>query len=509
MILRNAILLSGTCAAGCFAAAKQEQRPNIVFIISDDQVANTIGCYGGNIPTPNIDRLAAEGMKFTRAYTTAAVCMPTRYTALTGEYPSRSVSLAREDGMVRLINYVYMTPEQKTAGNILQDAGYRTGFVGKWHNFKTNDPESCPHRLPADADPANPDIALKLMQNQQAVCKETQSHGFEFAGSIYDGNLHEYPKKLQVHNTEYITKAAVDFLDSADERPFFLWMATTLIHAPAVDFQKDDIRMTPEGIRTDLEGIMPARKSVVQRAGAAAGSRAAAVSLDDAVGVILKKLDEKKLTGNTLIMFMSDQQNTGKTTVFENGINVPLLARWPAKIKAGSVCEELVDNTDFLPTWAALARAQVSGMTVDGHDISPMFNGNFKPVRDAVFAEAGYAKSVTTKNWKYIAIRYPESLIKRGFVPPQSGTVDELMKQGVFDLLKPNKTPYLSGHNVQPWTVAPDQLYDLRKDPKEKTNLAGNPDYQNHLIPMKKLLSRFIQETGQQFGEFAEINIAD
>lgn len=499
------ISLFAAVAAACAAATVDEVRPNVVFIITDDQMLNTVSAYGGMYQTPHINRLAEEGMRFDRAYTTAALCVPTRYTCLTGSWASRNQWRSPNDRMRRVMNNAYLDIGHPTIAGALKKAGYRTGFVGKDHSVEELDMPLID--LPKDADPNDPSVKEALQINNDRLTGFIQSWGFEYVGGLVHGNLdRQYPDRLAVHNMEYILQGGLDFLDQQTGRqPFFLWFATTLTHTAELALEEDDPHLTPLGVQETVPEVMKPRQQMAKELGNGhtSGMEAKVKVLDEAVGVLLDRLDRMGVAENTLVIFMSDQDNRGKSTVYENGINTLFIARWPKVIPPGSVCDELVENSDLVPTWLDVAGADpLPAMTLDGYSLMPLFRGSRAPLREAVFSEMGFAKSVTTKEWKYIAIRYDETMVPDRFVPPQSGTVAEHIQKGTFDGFTVDRGPF--GQSRWIGTVDPDQLYDLRRDPQENNNLAGNPEYRQQLEKMKSLLSQKIQQTGRPFGEFKE-----
>lgn len=498
MVLGSALLVAGVADS----IGAERAQPNILVLISDDHNSNTLGCYGGKFDTPNIDRLAEEGMRFTRAYTVSTLCVPTRYSILTGSYPSRCRNkLFREyDYQPSIRNGAFFCDTDRTIAQALQRSDYFTGASGKWHN-DFHDLFSL-HEIPRDADPRDPEIVKLLQATKEETRQLMAKYGFDYAESITQGNLSEYPDALDHHNVEYTVKGALDFLDQAPEdKPFFLWTAFTTTHGPRERIDSVDVTVTAEGITEKAVGVMPPRSTFVD------GSekwieKQTVLWMDAGVGAILDKLRAMGELDNTLIVFLSDQQNSGKATPYESGANIPFIARWPGVIPAGSVSDVLVDTTDLAATVMDAAGAEpVEGMHLDGLSIIPVWTGETNQLKAAVYGEIGFAKSVVTRDWKYIAIRYNQESLDRGFVPPQSGTMDEHIAKGSFDILW-EKTPFGQPRDIG--IVDPDQLYDLRRDPDEQNNLVGNPEYADVLADMKQRLSQEVQKIGRPFGEFGE-----
>ena len=160
--------------------------------------------------------------------------------------------------------------------------------------------------------------------------------------------------------------------------------------------------------------------------------------------------------------------------------------------------------TDMAATFLDLANAEpVEGAIIDGMSILPVWKGETKELKSAILIESGFAKGVITKDFKYIAIRYNKESLKRGFIPPQSGSIPEHLKKGTFKILW-EKNPFGQPRDNIGGIVDPDQLYDLRKDSKEERNLAKNPEYTKKMRQLQKQLSTYVKSIGRPFGEFTE-----
>ena len=203
-----------TSAPPC--GALPTDKPNILFILTDDQNPDTLGCFGGKVLTPTLDRLCRDGMKFTRAYTTSSVCTPSRYICLTGQYASRCTTdrfmKQNPTGQPSNVGFnVQIEPGSWNVARVLQENGYRTGFVGKWHTGWAPLVSISP-----DADFNDPVVIAKLQENQKRMCNHIQNTGFDYAASVYRGNLADHKlSQLKYHNMEWVTKGALEFLDRA------------------------------------------------------------------------------------------------------------------------------------------------------------------------------------------------------------------------------------------------------------------------------------------------------
>jgi arylsulfatase A-like enzyme len=508
------IFKKNALAIGCFIGLATSlfavQRPNIIVIISDDQETNTLGAYGSaQAQTPNIDRLAKEGVLHTRAYTTASLCVPTRYSCLTGQYPSRSrFSLYQPMSSQAVIaNGTYFVDDTKTIAQALQRAGYYTGAVGKWHNMahERNDPShpsNLTASLPKNADPKDPQVIAQLKAAQDYLKERLGHYGFDYAECLVDGNLEIYPEALEHHNIEYTVRGAVDFLDEAPkDQPFFLWTAFTTTHGPREKITSASIHITPEGYSDRALGVMPSREDILKTVKKKGNVYHETVTwMDAGIGAILDKLDERGQAENTLVIFLADQQNVGKSTPYESGANIPFIARWPAVIQPNTSNDTLFDVTDMAATFMAMAGAKpLEGMHLDGLSLLPVWEGKKDVLKSYIFTEVGHTKAIIAQQYKYIAIRYDPTQLEKGFVPPSSGSVPELARSGQLKGLR-KETPF--GQSNRIGIMDPDQLYDLSKDPDETRNLADNPEYAAILNAMQSALSKEITALGRPFGEF-------
>ncbi|MCX7047491.1 MAG: sulfatase-like hydrolase/transferase [Candidatus Sumerlaeota bacterium] len=482
-------------------AAEPGKRPNVVFILTDDQNTDTLGCYGAKVLTPAIDRLARGGVRFTRAYTVHSVCTPSRYVCLTGQYASRSqdpfFAKASPAGTQSNIGFnVQITSETPNVARALHDAGYATGFVGKWH---TGGPALV--KYPIDGKFEDPEIAKILAENQQRIIQYIKQCGFDYAASVYRGNLKDHKfDALTLHNQEWVTKGALDFIDQYKDKPFFLHVCTTLQHGPnPLQSIPGDKRMTPAGLLSELPKVQAPRESIaprVQKAGFEPNT-AAATWLDDGVAAIVKKLEDLGLADNTLFLFFSDNGTVkGKGTCYDGGANTACLLNWKNRVPAGVVSDKLIANVDFAPTILdACGVKPPSGMRMDGQSLLPMLAGPDAPWRDTLMLEVGHTRAVRYGKWKYIALRYTAAMQEA----IRSNSLDRkpYHMDTVFDLQK-----VAEANHPGYWDA--DQLYDLEKDPMEKTNLAKNSDCAKVLADMKERLKKELAKFPRPFGEFTQ-----
>ncbi len=379
------------------------EKPNMVLIFTDDQGWNDVGCYGSEIPTPNIDRLAGEGMKFENFYSASSICTPSRFGLLTGRNPSRS-----KDQLLSAL--MFMAEEHKATGlhademtiaeALREKAGYETGLIGKWHLG-----HGSTELLPLN-------------------------HGFDFfrghTGGCIDyftmtyGNIPDWYHDTEHvsengYATDLITDEAVKFLNqrSGAEKPFFLYLAYNAPHFGKGYSPKDKGPvniMQPQAAELKRNGVNEIEDKIRRE------FAAMTVSLDDGVGRVIEALDESGLSDNTLLIFLTDHGGDPvyggsnlplrgvKATLFEGGIKVPCLMRWPGKITPGRVEEGVCSSLDLFPTFLSLAGTKSESKFLDGKDLSSVLLENASPLGDReLLWETGAHSELGRKNW--IALR--------------------------------------------------------------------------------------------------------
>ena len=486
-----------------------DKRPNIIVFITDDQDKHSIGAYGGNFLTPNLDRMAREGMVFHQAYVSSTVCTPSRYSFLTGRYAGRSYCKRYRDeyppGQQGFPSFnVELESDNMNVGAVLQKSGYATGYVGKFHvGPEIKRPEEYERLglkyVPKDA-PANSETTAAFRHNERWYRRYLKKKGFSWTKNIYWGNMQS---PFTHHNPEWTIDAALEFIDENKDGPFYLHYCTTLAHGPDKSWRTsmDHPRVSGEGMLDEIPNVMTDRKALLKRLEDKGldpeQGHAGYAQVDDSIGAILKKLDELGIAENTLIVFTSDHGSNMKGSLYNiDGINVPWIMRWPGAIKAGAECDELVQSIDLAPTFFDMAGATVPDKYVmDGRSLKPLFAGG-KPEqwRDHLYFEVGYARAVCTKDWKYIAVRYPKERI------------DQIKKARPETL--PKLMAYIGRMGIgtrgaqNPGFFDYDQLYNVKRDPKERRNLAGNPNYSKTLAEIKQVLRKDLESFGRPFGEF-------
>lgn len=430
-MLRSLLILFALCSS--LSAAT----PNIVIIYADDLGYGDLGCYGHpTIRTPNLDRMAAEGMRFTQFYSAAEVCTPSRAALLTGRYPIRSGMCHDQVRVLRSKSTGGLPHEEVTLAELLKDQGYRTACIGKWHlGVWSNDPKhhpmqhgfdvhfGLPHSNDMDPNPGNPKMAGALADQKAAYWNAPLYRGMELVEKPAD----------QTTLTRRYTEEAVKFITGSKDKPFFLYFPHTFPHTP--------LFASPAFKDKSMRGLYG---DVVEE-------------LDWSVGRVLDALRENGLAENTLVVFSSDNGpwllmgetggsagllREGKGSTWEGGMRVPGIAWWPGKIKP-AVCRDVACTMDLFTTAAKLGGAKVpQDREVDGKDITPLLFGTGKVGRDIYCYYRGqrlYAARVGA--WKAHFITQP------AYGPDKPVT-----------------------HEVP-------ELYNLEEDPSEIRNVAGkHPD---------------------------------
>ena len=377
---REFMRIAGVVAAGTTAAREyalgsgllsrtllSAGKPNILFILADDYGTNEVGCYGAdNYKTPNIDQLAQGGIRFTHAYT-PSLCGPSRATILTGRYGFRT-------GASNQASTGRMSPSVETMiPTVLKHAGYVTSSIGKWG------------QLPLG--PGDFGFDDYLRYRGSGIYWNTQANGRTY---VVNGETKE------LHDKEYMPdlmhKHLVDFITKHKDKPFYVYYSLSHIHG--------EILPTPDSVSGKSDDYTDN-----------------IVYMDKLVGKLTAELDRLGIREKTLIVFFGDNGTVGgrsqratiggktisgsKGSMLEGGSLVPLLANWPKTTPAGKVSDHMVDSTDFLPTFAELAGAQLpAGKIIDGRSFAHTLRGEKGESREWVFIQLGSKWYVRDAGWK-------------------------------------------------------------------------------------------------------------
>ena len=413
---------------GAALVAEAATRTNILFILTDNHGAWTLGCYGNKeIRTPNIDKLAAEGMLFTRAYCNNSVCSPSRATFLTGLLPSQhGVNAYIPDG-AQIGPKAYCTiKEFRTLPKILSESGYVCGLSGKWHL----------------GDNLHPQEGFTYWFTKKGGHTTT----FYNDDMIWQGKLYKEPK----YTTEAITDHAVEFLEQNKSKPFFLYLAYNGPYGLG-NVVKEEHRNRHTSYYVDKEmtsfprsAVNPwlhANRFAVNNQKSMRSYAAAVSGVDDGVGRVMGKLKELGLDKNTLVVFAADQGlNAGHGGYWGMGdhsrpintqeatVRIPLIFRQPGTIPEGKTSDLMVENHDFLPTvldYLGLGDKTPNSPKLPGKTFSAVLHGGETRWENVIYHEFENTRMIRTPKWK-LTMRYP---------------------------------------------YGPDELYDMENDPDEKTNL--------------------------------------
>jgi arylsulfatase A-like enzyme len=434
--------------APCRLLAADARPPNLVFILTDNQGAWTLGCYGNpDIRTPNIDRLASEGMRFTRALSSNPVCSPTRATFLTGLIPSQHGVHSFLDPKYMMGPEAYNTLQEFTSlGEVLKDAGYVCGLSGKWH------------------------LGANL----------TPSEGFTYWITKPDGHTNEFYNqqviedgKVRVeagYTTDLWTDRGVKFIEQNKERPFFLFLAYNGPYVLGNLMRNQSKNRHAQHYRDHHFASFPvdtmhpwqsANKNFHNTQTAMERTACEVSGVDDGVGEVMATLKRLNLDDNTLVVYAADQGWMGGQNgmwgmgdhfrpigAHELMMQIPLIFRQPGKIEAGETSDLLVSNYDFLPSvlsYLGFGDKMPTQPKSPGHDYSPALRGKQIAWENAIFYEMETVRAIRDVNWKYVA-RHPNG---------------------------------------------PNELYDMKRDPQERVNLFGQESSQGIQRELAQRLDEF------------------
>ncbi len=518
-----------------------EPRPNVVFIIIDNVDFSYMGkCYGGTGLTPNMDKIAERGVKFTRGYAVTPLCVPSRYTCLSGRYASRASAhpaagddAADDDDEGG--HHIALEADLPNVPNVMRQTGYRTGFVGKYHL----EPEKYGRFSGKDGDIFGPEADAWLKERSKWLSERIKLRGFDSVSTPLDFRTSQF-RGVELYGTDYShnmeaeVKGALEFIDQNQKQPFFLYLSTHLLHLPIKsqllldDYAKYG-RVTEGGLLPEAPKVpMPSRKEIYDTAKAAGATTAQQFGmhwLDSGIGAVVDRLEELKLLDNTLVVLFSDNNQRGKETLYEGGTRVPLLMMWPQRFKPGSVCDRIVANTDFAPTiFDACGITPPAGMKLDGRSILPVLADAKAPWRDALLLENGNTRAVVTEQWKYVALRYPPDVVAKIEEVDRTGNLPSMTPKAeqFFEKFKKTLTPeqwkfarnswrwHTQGNNYMksiddfPFQFDPDQLFEINGGlaPQDTKNVANAPENAAVLMDMKAKLKQALAPLDQPFGEF-------
>ena len=444
--------------AGLLQSSFAATQPNIVLFLIDDLGWKDVGCYGSEYyKTPNIDRLAAQGVQFTNGYAACAVCSPTRAAILTGKYPARLMLTewlpsGRWDPKAKLRSGRFLRAlplEEITLAEALRKGGYRTGIVGKWHlggePFFTAKHHGFDVAIAAN-DHGNPGDYFYPYKGQWSI----PTTGLKAQWQVLPGgNPGEYL-------TDRLTDEAIGFIREENDKPFFLYFSHYAVHTP---FQaKSKITKKYEQIPKSKWQGKPVYAAMIQ-------------SVDESVGRVMDTLKELKKLDNTLVIFTSDNGGFAKATnhaplrgnkgsYYEGGIRVPFIIHWPGVAKAGYESEGPVISMDLYPTCLAAAGLPLHpAQHRDGLNVLPLAKGSGSLKRDAL-------------HW-----HYPHYNSHPSAVP------SSVLRKGDWKL-------------IETFDPAGVELYHLGRDLSETTNLAAKEP--TKLSELRRDLAEWREKVGAE-----------
>jgi arylsulfatase A-like enzyme len=365
------------------------ERPNIIYIMTDDMGYGDLSCYGQTkYTTPNLDRLASQGVRFLNAYAAAPVCTPTRAAFMTGRYPARiPVGLMEPLRGEKLDSAFGLTNDIPSLASLMKKSGFETVLIGKWHlGFM-------PHQSP--------------MKNGFDYFFGIHSGGADYIShrGTNDGRTHDlYENDVMVYPKGYLTdllaQKSVDFIRQKHDNPFFL---SINFNAPHWPWQGPSDMAYPDSVRFTDGGSQSVYAAMMK-------------SLDEAIGKILQALDDAKLTNQTIVIFTNDNggerfsDNGGlsnyKMTLWEGGIRVPAIVRWPGKINAGITTQQVAVTMDWTATILNAGGAKADeAFPLDGIDLMPILTGKEKVIDRTLYwrtFQRTKHKAIRDGKWKYL-----------------------------------------------------------------------------------------------------------
>jgi arylsulfatase A-like enzyme len=371
------------CASVGWAANSPSSKPNIIIIVADDMGWADSTLHGdARFPTPNIDSIARAGVRFTNGYVASSVCSPSRAALLTGRYPQR---FGHEHNLHPQQGDVGLPVSEALLPALLKPLDYRTLAVGKWHLGMS--PKFRPLQRGFDHFYG----FLKGRRTYRALLRESYHAALWRDRQVTDEHFD--------YLTDTLAEAAAAYIDDHHERPFLLYLAFSAVHGP--------LDAPAELIEAQVEFSSRERRILA----------AMTVSLDNAIGVVLERLQRYGLRDDTLLFFVNDNGGADanhannapfrgvKGTPYEGGIRVPFLVQWPAVLPAGQVYDEPVSALDILPTAVAAAGGELRpGHVVDGVDLIPFLTGQAAGTvpHEALFWRRGDNYAVREGDWKLV-----------------------------------------------------------------------------------------------------------
>jgi len=397
------------------AVSSQNKKMNILFILADDLGYADLRCYGASqIQTPNLDKLANEGIRFTRFYASACVCTPTRSSLMTGCYPKR---VGLHVGVLSPDTHSGLNPSETTIAELLKKEGYTTACIGKWHLGLLNEVKPNAQGFDYYYGMPGPNHGRSDLYRNETLLNKNSDVDYD-----------------QI--TQNYTREAVSFIRNNKDKPFFLYLAHSAVHIPL--FASKEFRRH--------EGANGLYMNMTEE-------------LDWSCGEIFKELENVGILDNTIIIFSSDNGPSGvaatplhggKGSTWEGGFRVPMIVRWPGHVPAGATCDAMATMMDFYPTLASMTDAKVpNDRKIDGYNITSLITrkSNKSPYKFfCYYGRDGKLAAISKGSWKLNLLE-----------PSERWAGKQPIKEALLDTKPTTATPW---------------LYDLSEDIGETKDIA-------------------------------------
>ena len=517
-----------------FQSSAWSEAPNIIIFMTDDQSWEQFnflpeGRDASGLPknlTPNLDRIAREGVVLTRFYSNSSVCTPARYNLLTGQYASRAKGIMPSlDGMLNVEWNTRVFADTHNLASELKQAGYQTAMVGKNHVIYGKNEKDL-HTFKRN-DPITQELTQKLIENQEITKQWIRDAGFDYASHIYHSNIPiNAPKALEYHNLEWILQGAQQFWDTkTNHQPYFMFFPITTPHGPHhARAHRGNPLATPIGFLKQAPGGIPSREDMIRRVKSAGLSEKTVdfTYMDDILGAVIKGIEDRGERDSTILFLMTDHgiNDNSKGHLYDGGTRSPLVVWGPGYFKPRHNSTALSQMIDLAPTIFNLAGHQPSSsMNIDGKSLLPLLNNQVDQIHESIQLEIGLSRAIVTDRYKYLTIRETENHKQLG----QEGRKKLLDKSIKFHREVEGREPHNTdpmapfGHmgktpgstratatlmKNKPCYFDEDQIFDLDKDPQEVSNLFNDPEKKSLVKQMKRSLIQNLQKMPGTYAEF-------
>jgi arylsulfatase A-like enzyme len=454
------LLVLGSCSPAVELDEEESSRPNIIFIIADDLAWDDSGPYGNEVVrTPNLDRLARQGIAFDNAVLTCSSCSPSRSSIITGRYPHKTDA--------EQLHWP-LPAEQITFVELLKESGYYTAAAGKWH------------------------LGEEVKGRFDQVI-EADVSGFQLPTGE-EGKAGKFIEKAVGDARSGCSDWVPTLKNIGESKPYFLWLAALDPHRP---YDSDIIENPHQSEEVQVPPYLP---DTPESRAELALYYDEITRLDGFIGEVLDEVENRGEIKNTIVVFISDNGRPfprDKTSIYDSGVKTPLIVRWPQEVGAGLRSEGLVSAVDLAPTFLELAGVDVPP-SVQGRSIVPLLLDPSSSIRSYAYSEHNWhdyedmGRSVRTTRYKYIRNFYSDL----PGTPPadvvRSSTYRAMQRLRDTDSLSPAQRNCF----VQPRPE--EELYDIVSDPYEMENLASDPEYSPVLEELRQALKQWQIDTGDK-----------